>query len=222
MARAQRHLAEALRMAARSRTASYRAVEVAEEAVASAHRAPDSRSSAHRRLLAQCYSTLSMCHQDVGAFDAAIRVEQRSLRIRRGLFATEPSIFRRDLAFSLRLLGSYRLDQAKARLALRALEESHRHYQALPDASSDYIRMLHAASLGLAARAQVLLGRFQKAQQSYLNAIGLLTAIFERSPQLTGTQLAPLLQQYHQLCMKWGLLFDENLSAWIQAHRGKS
>ncbi|MCC6235523.1 MAG: tetratricopeptide repeat protein [Verrucomicrobiales bacterium] len=222
LARAQRHLAEAVRLMARTRTGALRAVEVAEAAVATAHASPDSRSNAQRQLLAQCYSTLSMCHQDAGSIERAMAVEERSLRLRRRLFVKHPSVFRRDLAFSLRLLGAYRLDLGRARSALRCLEESDQHYRAFQGKESDYPRMLHAAALGLAARAHELLGEFENARDRSLTAIGLLTAIFDHNPQLAGFQLAPLLQQYQQLCEKQGFAFDAPLLAWIQAHRSSA
>jgi hypothetical protein len=218
--RAYRNLAESLRMTGETPAEFRKALRMATKATAAAVERSASNQPADLQLLAQCYSSQSLCEWQVDQKEAALASEKRSMAVRRRLFDAAPNTYRKDVAYSLRLLGTYYLDLGNSRDALRLLAESIREYRTLSGHSDEDISKYLAEAFHI--RCHILLA-FQKpkpALRSLRATLDLLLGAFHRQPDGVRARILELLPIYKSLKERLREEIDVDVIDWVAQEGG--
>lgn len=212
--RALRNLAESLRMSGGKPADLRQALKTATKATAAALERAVSNQPADLQLLAQCHSSQSLCEWEVDRREDALASELRSLAIRRQLFAMAPDSYRRDLAYSLRLLGAYHLYLGNMRDALRYIDESLREYGALAKHSDEDIAPYVAEAFHIRSRILIELDMPEQALVSLRAALDLLIGAFRRHANGLRPRIEELLPLYKRLSAQLNEELDAQVLAW--------
>jgi hypothetical protein len=212
--RALRNLAESLRMSGGKPADLRQALKTATKATAAALERAVSNHPADLQLLAQCHSSQSLCEWEVNNREEALASELCSLAIRRQLFAMAPDSYRRDLAYSLRLLGAYHLYLGNFRDALLYIDESLREYGALAKHSDEDIAPYVAETFHIRSRILIELDMPKPALVSLRAALVLLIGAFRRHANGLRPRIEELLPLYKTLSAQLNQELDAEVSAW--------
>jgi hypothetical protein len=219
--RALRNLAESLRMSGGKPADLRQALMIATKATAAALERAVSNQPADLQLLAHCHSSQSLCEWELGRLEDALASELRSLAIRRQLFTMAPDSYRRELAYSLRLLGTYHLDLGHMRDALRYIAESLREYRTLAQHSDEDIARYVAEAFHIRSRILVEFQRTKPALVSVRAALGLLLAGFRRQGDGFRPKIVELLPLYVKLSAELNQELDAEIVAWVVQERAR-
>lgn len=212
--RALRNLAQSLRMSGGKPADLRQALKTAIKATAAALERAVSNQPADLQLLAHCHSSQSLCEWEVDRREDALASELRSLAIRRQLFAMAPDSYRRDLAYSLRLLGAYHLYLGRFRDALRYIDESLREYGALNKQSDEEIAPYVAEAFHIRGRIFLELDMPKPALVSLSAALDLLFGAFRRHADGLRPRIEELLPLYKRLSAQLNQELDPQVVAW--------
>ena len=221
LVRAMRNHAEGLRMTSRTQAQRMRAVDAGRLAVESVIDLHNPESQVAQQLTAQCHSTFSQCQADAGELTGAINSEMRSLEIRRRLFTAAPAVYRRGIAFSLRLLAFYEISDGDWKTALRHIGESIRHYKVIAERSEENIDQHLAEALRVRARCLEVRDLRQGALRSLRAAVDLLIVTYAHHPGCVREQLFQVVANYAELRMSMGLEVESDIVELIREERSR-
>ncbi|MGE4178863.1 MAG: hypothetical protein AB7J34_03465 [Limisphaerales bacterium] len=197
------------------------ALKTAAKATAAALERAVSNQPADLQLLAQCHSSQSLCEWELDRREEALTSEACSLAIRRRLFILAPDTYRRDLAYSLRLLGTYRLVLGNLRDALRLIAESVREYRALAVHSDEDIAQYLAEALHIRSRILIEFQRPVPALRSLRHALNLLLDGYRRHRGGLRHQIVELLPLYVKLSERLNQELGADVIAWVVQERAR-
>jgi hypothetical protein len=211
LTRALRNLTESSRLTASTPEERRQALDTGLRAVASAERLENQGSRQVRLILAHCLSSLSQLQLECGEDAQALLSERRSLGIRRELFNEDQLSFRRDLAYSLRLLSGYEHGAGNFIEALRHVAESIRHYEILLSTTDEDVLTQFGEALFLRA---IFLGAKEKntgMMRSLRRALDRLLPAYRVRPESVKITTAKIAKMYVGAATSFGLAMDHDV-----------